>query len=181
MRRERLKRNGRVLNLPLMKRTQIIALVLGASAIALLARGELHQRDVLLFNATPSVPSGFYVRSEEPVRDGAFVTVRAADVAGPYASLRNFTDDGDRFIKRIAANDGDRVCADGDAIRINDRTVGHRAAQDSHGRALPRWSGCRVLSGGEVFLMGDTPDSFDSRYFGPVSAADIEGVWRPVF
>lgn len=38
-----------------------------------------------------------------------------------------------------------------------------------------------TLAVDEVFLMGDTPDSFDSRYFGPVNTADIEGVWRPVF
>lgn len=121
------------------------------------------------------------MRSSDEIARGALVTVRAQDVAPDYAAARNFTDRGDRFIKRVAANYGDRVCSDGDAIRINDRTVAHRAVLDSQGRALPHWSGCRTLSAEEVFLMGDTPDSFDSRYFGPVSAADIEGVWRPVF
>lgn len=163
-----------------MRRTQIIVLALCAGAIALLAAGELHRGDVVLFNATPSVPTGFYVRSDAPVRQGAFVTVRAADVSIAYASLRHFTDAGDRFIKRIAANDGDSVCADGEVVRINDRTVAHRARHDSEGRALPHWSGCRQLSADEVFLMGDTEDSFDSRYFGPVSVDDIDGVWRPI-
>jgi conjugative transfer signal peptidase TraF len=164
-----------------MKQRQVIILALCASAIALVAAGEMHRGDVVLFNATPSVPTGFYARTDAPMVEGAFVTVRAQDVAPDYAATRNFTDRGDRFIKRIAANDGDRVCADEDAIRINDRTVAHRAAHDSQGRALPRWSGCRDLSADEVFLMGDTPDSFDSRYFGPVSIADIEGAWRKLF
>ncbi|MBK8545755.1 MAG: S26 family signal peptidase [Caulobacteraceae bacterium] len=109
------------------------------------------------------------------------MTVRAQDVAPDYAAARNFTDRGDRFIKRIAAIDGDSVCVEDNDIRINDRTVAHRAVQDSEGRALPHWSGCRTLAADEVFLMGDTPDSFDGRYFGPVSIDHIEGVWRKVF
>lgn len=127
------------------------------------------------------MPTGWYVRSLDELARGALVTVRAQDVAADYAATRNFTDAGDRFIKRIAANDGDSVCAEGDAVRINGRTVAHRATHDSQGRALPHWSGCRALSADEVFLMGDTPDSFDSRYFGPVSIADIEGAWRKLF
>jgi len=154
---------------------------IGAAAIALLGVTSVNARDWLIYNHTPSVPTGWYVRSAGEIVPGALVTVRAQDVAPDYAEARNFTDAGDRFIKRIAANDGDSVCADGDAIRINDRTVAHRAAHDSQGRALPHWSGCRTLGTGEVFLMGDTPDSFDSRYFGPVSVADIEGVWRKLF
>jgi conjugative transfer signal peptidase TraF len=154
---------------------------ISAAAIALLGVASVNARDWLIYNRTPSVPPGWYMRSTDEIARDALVTVRTRDVAPDYAAARNFTDPGDRFIKRIAANDGDRVCADEDVIRINDRTVAHRATHDSQGRALPHWSGCRTLSGDEVFLMGDTPDSFDSRYFGPVSAADIEGVWRPVF
>jgi conjugative transfer signal peptidase TraF len=154
---------------------------IGAAAIALLGVASVNARDWLLYNHTPSVPTGWYVRSTDEIARGALVTVRAQDVAPDYAAARNFTDAGDRFIKRIAANDGDSVCAEGETIRINDRTVAHRALHDSQGRALPHWSGCRTLSADQVFLMGDTPDSFDSRYFGPVSAADIEGVWRKLF
>jgi conjugative transfer signal peptidase TraF len=156
-------------------------LAIGAATAALLAVASANGRDWLLYNHTPSVPVGWYARSSDEVVIGALVTVRARDVALDYAAARNFTDAGDRFIKRIAANDGDNVCADGETIRINDRTVAHRAVHDSQGRALPHWSGCRVLSADELFLMGDTPDSFDSRYFGPVSADDIEGVWRKLF
>ena len=158
-----------------------IWLGIGAAAIALLGVASVNARDRLLYNHTPSVPPGWYVRSADEIALGVLVTVRAHDVAPDYAAARNFTDAGDRFIKRIAANDGDSVCVEDDAIRINGRTVAHRAAQDSQGRALPHWSGCRTVSADEVFLMGDTPDSFDSRYFGPVSAADIEGFWRKLF
>jgi conjugative transfer signal peptidase TraF len=154
---------------------------IGAAAIGLLAVASVNARDWLIYNHTPSVPTGWYVRSAGEIMPGALVTVRAQDVAPDYAAARNFTDEGDRLIKRIAANDGDRVCAEGNAIRIDDRTVAHRAVHDSQGRALPHWRGCRALSADEVFLMGDTADSFDSRYFGPVSVADIEGVWRKLF
>jgi conjugative transfer signal peptidase TraF len=154
---------------------------IGAAAIALLGVDSVNARDWLIYNHTPSVPTGWYVRSSREIARGTLVTVHAQDVAPDYAEARNFTDAGDRFVKRIAANDGDSVSADGDAIRINDRTVAHRAMHDSQGRALPHWSGCRTLGAGDVFLMGDTPDSFDSRYFGPVSANDVEGVWRKLF
>ena len=160
-----------------MKRTQVIVFALCASAIVLLATGELHRGDVVLFNATPSVPTGFYVRSNAPLREGAFVTVRAADVADAYASLRHFTDDGDRFIKRVAARSGVRVCAEGESVTVGANAY-TRQTQDSAGRTLPTWEGCHVLHAGEVFLMGETQDSFDSRYFGIVREDAIEGVWK---
>lgn len=160
-----------------MKRTEIIVLALCAGAIALLAAGEWRRGDVVLFNATPSVPTGFYVRSDAPMREGAFVTVRAADVARGYASLRHFTDDGDRFIKRIAARSGVRVCAEGERVTVGANAY-VRQSRDNAGRTLPTWEGCHVLHAGEVFLMGETPDSFDSRYFGIVREDAIEGVWQ---
>jgi conjugative transfer signal peptidase TraF len=160
-----------------MKRRTLIALVVSAGAVALLAAAELNRRDVVLFNATPSVPTGFYVRADAPLHEGAFVTVRAADMARDYAAMRHFTDTGDRFIKRVAARAGVRVCGDGASVQVGAQTL-TRATHDSAGCALPTWEGCHVLHAGEMFLMGETADSFDSRYFGIVREDAIEGVWK---
>ncbi|MGH6951307.1 MAG: S26 family signal peptidase [Vitreimonas sp.] len=134
-------------------------------------------RDVILFNPSPSIPRGFYVRTNDKLRVGAVVTVRAVEVAGDYARLRDFADRGDRFIKRVAAVAGDTVCAEGSRVTINGARLIERAVTDSVGRPLPTWSGCRTL-GDEVFLVGDTADSFDGRYWGPTPIAAIEGRWR---
>jgi conjugative transfer signal peptidase TraF len=133
--------------------------------------------DYIVYNESPSAPQGFYVRISGPARLGSFVTVRARDVARPYAALRGFVGPHDRFIKRVGAVAPERICAKGDIVTLGNRRI-ERLSQDRSGRALPRWSACRVLHPGEIFLLGDTPNSFDSRYFGVVSETRIEGVWR---
>lgn len=132
---------------------------------------------ILIHNGSPSVPTGFYVRSGRAPRLGDFVTVRAVRVAPDYARARGFADPTDRFIKRIAAAGGDTVCAHDDTVTIGSTTTMTRALRDSAGRPLPRWSGCRTLADDEFFLLGDTPDSFDSRYWGPTPKAAVDGVW----
>ncbi len=158
-------------------RQQSLALVIGVVAIAAMGAASIRSGEFILYNHSPSIPVGLYTRTNRVLSRGAVVTVRAIDVAPDYVRAREFTGEGDRFIKRIAAMEGDVVCAEKHAIQINSRTVAHRAVRDSAGRALPTWSGCRVLTSDEVFLLGDTPDSFDGRYFGVVETSDIEGVW----
>jgi conjugative transfer signal peptidase TraF len=163
---------------PLSPRT--IAAIVAAPTLVLAAAAVFGIPDRILYNPSHSIPPGFYARAEAPVEAGAIVTVRTIDVAGAYAIARDFADPGDRFIKRVAAARGQVVCARGTEISIDAMMVARRAERDSVGRLLPTWSGCRTLSGDEVFLLGDTPDSFDGRYWGPVSLALIEGVWRPL-
>ena len=153
-------------------------LCIGAVTIAALAWAWLRDGDPILYNHSPSLPVGLYLRTNGPIERGAIVTVRAGDVAPGYAALRDFDGPGDRFIKRIAATQGGPVCARDDVITVNARTVAHRAAVDSSGRAWPHWPGCQGLSADDLLLLGDTPDSFDGRYFGLVQGSDIEGVWR---
>jgi conjugative transfer signal peptidase TraF len=136
--------------------------------------------DALLYNHSSSVPAGLYQRSNDAIELGALVTVRAVEVAPFYAADRDFTDAGDRFIKRIAAVSGDEVCAAGGLVTINGGVAAERQTHDGAGRALPTWTGCRVLGAEEVLLLGDTMDSFDGRYWGPVSTRLIEGVWQPM-
>jgi type IV secretory pathway protease TraF len=53
---------------------------------------------------------------------------------------------------------------------------------DRLGRPLPSWQQCRSLRPGELFLLSSAnPASFDSRYFGPVSASAVIGVAHPVW
>lgn len=161
-------------------RLPILLLTGAAAAAAAMAFALPAARDRLLYNHTPSVPLGLYLRTDAPIARGTFVTVRAADVAPEAARARNFEGPRDRFIKRVAAIEGDRVCADGDALTINDGPVVRRRALDSSGAPLQLWNGCRVLRADELLLLGEAETSFDGRYWGPVDRSQIEGVWRPL-
>ena len=160
-----------------MKRARV-ALITGAVAVAALGCASVVSADVLLFNHSPSIPPGFYIRSGGAIAIGSVVTVRARDVAPQAAHARGFDGDDDRFIKRVAAVGGQQVCGDGDVLTIDGRQVARRYAQ---GRSAPQiWSGCRTLRADEVLLLGDSTDSFDGRYWGPVSVHLVTGVWRPL-
>jgi type IV secretory pathway protease TraF len=153
--------------------------LLAIAVIAVLAGAaiSMHGRPLIIYNPSQSAPQGFYVRRDGPPQVGDFVTIAAVNAAANYAAARGFTDRTDRFIKRVAATTGQTVCADGARISIDGRSAATRAEYDSSGRALPTWSGCRTLSEDEVFLLGDTDDSFDGRYWGPTPLSHIDGVW----
>lgn len=155
--------------------TSLAALAIGAG-LALCALGAAGVRDCVIHNGSDSMPRGFYLRTDAAPALGAIVTVRARDVAHDYARLRHFSAERDRFIKRVIAARGDVVCAEGETISINGETVARRRTSDQEGRALPIWTGCRRLAD-QVFLLGASADSFDGRYWGPIDAALIEGVW----
>lgn len=148
--------------------------------VACAALMTAHAQPVLIYNPSQSVPSGFYLRSERPPGRGDFVTVAAFEVAREYAVLRGYADRSDRFLKRIAAMEGQLVCAEGETISIDGAEVATRTERDAEGHTLPSWDGCRRLGAGELFLLGDTDDSFDGRYWGPVAIDLIEGVWAPI-
>lgn len=151
------------------------------TALAIAVGGDIAPTapPIALINESPSLPRGVYVRvwraQPEP---GAIVALTPPSQARPYLGQLGLPTDV-RLLKRVAAAEGDLVCAEGDRIRLPGRVVAVRS-QDRQGMSLSAWSDCRRLKADERFLLGDTANSFDSRYFGPVSAADIEGVFRPV-
>ncbi len=134
----------------------------------------------LVWNASPSAPTGLYLVSPgaAPRRGDTVIAWLPAPARGLAAS-RHYLPPAVPLVKPVAAIAGDRVCAMGAAIRINDRVIVRRLRHDGRGRPLPWWSGCRTLRAGELFLLGTRrPDSFDSRYFGPVSGAGVVGTAR---
>jgi type IV secretory pathway protease TraF len=52
---------------------------------------------------------------------------------------------------------------------------------DAVGRPLPAWSGCFRLAANDIFVLSAGPDSFDSRYIGPVDRAQVVGSAQPVW
>jgi type IV secretory pathway protease TraF len=154
--------------------------IVSTIALAALAASSISNRDVVLYNHSPSIPTGFYVRRDDEAARGSIVTVRARDVAPVHARQRQFSDDRDRFIKRVAATGGERVCSDGRVLSING-VVAARVSPNAAGAGVAVWTGCRTLREGELLLLGDSPDSFDGRYWGPVDRRSIEGTWRKLF
>jgi len=73
------------------------------------------------------------------------------------------------------------VCIAGGIVRIDGVPSAAVLPADRWGRLLPSWQQCRQLRPGELFLLSATnPASFDSRYFGPISASAVIGVAHPV-
>lgn len=168
-----------VLECWLMRRLLDHRAAVAAAVVAslLLSAASFTHADLLLFNHSPSIPVGFYVRDGAELRLGVVVTVRARDVAPAMAHLRAFDDPTDRFIKRVAAIGGQSVCSDGRTLLIDgvQAAVIYRPADRP---TSPAWLGCRRLAADEVLLLGDSLDSFDGRYWGPINTRLIEGVWR---
>jgi conjugative transfer signal peptidase TraF len=85
------------------------------------------------------------------------------------------------MLKAVAAGPGDSVCTAADHLVINGRDLAPIASRDGEGRALPRWTACRQLGPDELFVFSArVPNSFDSRYFGPVSRTAVMGVFNPL-
>lgn len=149
--------------------------------LALAALGLASQSGVKLaiINESPSLPRGLYLRAPTDLHVGSVVAAPAPAGARAYLTKLGFPPS-TLLLKRIAAVEGEMVCAVGGAL-VTPRAIAPVRAKDRQGRALQRWRGCERLAPGEVFLLGDTADSFDSRYFGPVRSADLQGsFWGPV-
>jgi conjugative transfer signal peptidase TraF len=164
------------------KRRRRTGLGVAAVATALTVLGAFAARPALLLNTTPSEPLGLYVETPGPVSAGPLVAFKAPAAAFPYADrrlgyLRHTT-----LLKTVAAGPGDVVCTETGRLRINGRDRAPIAVRDSHGVILPRWVGCRRLGANELFVFSDrVPNSFDSRYFGPIDRSSVVGVYKPVF
>lgn len=139
---------------------------------------EVERPAVALVNESPSLPRGLYYRTGMPITPGAVVAVPQPLAVRPYLERLGMPGDV-LLLKRVAAVGGDRVCAVDGMVVTPGRRV-KMADRDRLGAVLPAWRECRVLERDEVFLLGDTPGSFDSRYFGPVRRSDLNGVFREV-
>lgn len=165
-----------------MRRRFVLAIVaIGAGlVVAPLVSGH---RPELMWNASASVPIGFYrVSPPGHIEVADLVAVMPPDELSDFLAERGYLARGVPLIKRVLALSGTTVCRDGATIVAYDHAYGQAHDRDRLGRPLPAWKGCRRLADGEVFLMNwDAPDSMDGRYFGPLPASTIIARVTPIW
>ena len=164
-----------------MSRSRIL---LAIAAGAVFTAAPLHEKTPwLVWNASPSVPPGLYRIALGPVRRGDFVLVRLPPDAAELAHRRNYLPKSTYLIKFVSAVAGEQVCRLGDRILVGGVLAARARTHDSLGRPMPVWQGCRRIASGDLFLLADDQQSFDSRYFGVVSARHVVAravrLWLP--
>lgn len=164
-------------------RARLVLTALSACGLAALAWAAFVQPSArIVYNPSDSVPVGWY--RIEPVHSlhvGSIVlTTLPADTAA-LAAQRGYLPSHVPLLKRVGAIAPQYVCIVNGIVRIDGVPVAAVLRADRWGRSLPSWPQCRQLAQGELFLLSATnPASFDSRYFGPVSASAVIGVARPI-
>lgn len=154
-----------------------IAIMAGLGAPAINASSK-----TFLWNDSPSEPKGVYVKVIDPPRVGEIVAFMAPPPAFPYANRRLGYLHQIPILKALAAGQGAQVCAQNGVLKISGKVVAAVMATDSQGAPLPHWDGCRSLAVGEFFAFSDrVPNSFDSRYFGPIDGRRIFAAYRPLW
>ena len=145
----------------------------------------------LIYNPSDSVAVGWY--RVEPLqhhsgslsrrlRVGSIVLTRLPADAGVLAAQRGYLPAHVPLLKRVGAVAPQHVCIVAGQVRIDGVPVAAVLPADRLGRPLPSWPQCRPLMAGELFLLSATNlASFDSRYFGPISAAAVIGIAHPVW
>lgn len=158
------------------------SLTLAAAACALIAAGA-HRTPWLIWNATASAPIGFY----RVVRSGSFhhgelVLASAPLPVQQFAAARGYLPRGVPLVKHVGAMSGDRICARAHVVTINGYIAATRLVTDRLRRPLSAWQGCQTLTPSSVLLLNaDAPQSFDGRYFGPISTSFVIGKLVPLW
>lgn len=165
-----------------MKRCYLAATLASAALFAGLYDAAAWQppRPRLVWNPSASAPIGLYAIDDAAPAVGDLILIAPPPSVAAWLARRGYVPAGTPLLKNAAALPGARVCRRNAGILIDGRRVAAARAVDRAGRVLPRWTGCRTLRGGEIFLLNAAPDSLDGRYFGPLPASGLIGRARPI-
>ena len=173
-------------------RARLVLAGLSACGLAALAWASfVHPLPRLIYNPSDSVAVGWYRvdplhhRPSSPPRPlsvDSIVLVPLPATAAALAAQRGYLPAHVPLLKRVGAVAPQHVCIVAGQVRIDGVPSAAVLPADRLGRALPSLQLCRRLEPGELLLLSVTnPASFDSRYFGPVSASAVIGVARPIW
>ena len=173
-------------------RARLVLAGLSVCGLAALAWASfVHPLPRLIYNPSDSVAIGWYRVDPQghgidslphSFSVGRIVLITLPPDAAVLAAPGGYLPARVPLLKRVGVVAPQEVCAAGGVVRIDDVPSATVLPADRWDRPLPSWQQCRRLEPGELFLLSVTnPASFDSRYFGPVSASAVIGVAHPVW
>ena len=112
----------------------------------------------LIINYTESMPIGLYRLCQDSNFQKDDLVILYSDITHGF------------LLKRIAATAGDWVNTNREGVHINGVSIKNTKAFEfgSHRERLNFTLMNRVLEKNEIFVVGEHPKSFDSRYFGAI-------------
>jgi conjugative transfer signal peptidase TraF len=142
-------------------------------------------------NLSASAPRGLYRTVAGPPGPGEWVVACVDAQAAALARPRGYLGPGpcaggvQPVLKPVVAITGDVVDIGPEAVTVNGQPLpgSSTAARDSLGRALPHVAWGRYVVGADELWVVSTrvPNSWDSRYLGPISTSQVWAVARPVW
>ncbi|MEQ1521187.1 MAG: S26 family signal peptidase [Aestuariivirga sp.] len=151
---------------------------LGAAALALIflaAKPIINPSPIFIWNASESVPVGWYFVAKNPPKIGEIAVIQPPEWLRNYAATRGYLPQKVLLLKPIFAAQSSIICRFGTYVFVDGKHVTKAKVMDKKHRLLPVWKGCKALSSTEYFVLGRHRDSFDSRYFGPIEQSQVIG------
>ena len=136
-------------------------------------------KDKIIFNYTFSIPFGLYKveKNINSLEIGDIVTFNIKK----YPIIYNRIHEDITFSKYICAKYNDVVENRNGCIYINDIFKGEILKEDSEGKPISSILKRKtILKKDELFLMGSSKNSFDSRYYGAIKKKDIIYKLKPL-
>jgi conjugative transfer signal peptidase TraF len=152
--------------------------VIAVSALAvasIAAKPFINPVPIVIWNASRSVPIGWYFVSKRQPNLGEIAVIQPTEWVEIYASARGYLPLHTPLLKPVRSIKGSFVCRFGRYVFIDGNMVARAKYLDTNHRMLPVWKGCRTLKSEAIFVLGQHRDSFDSRYFGPISRTQVLG------
>ena len=162
------------------KKVTVLLLTL-AGVICILSSSQHAVSPIFVWNASASIPQGLYRRSFKLSDAGSIVLVWPSPDQNKFVAQRGYLPKRVPLIKIVAGLPGQHICYRGTNIFLDGRVLVQRRATDTIGRQMPSLSLCRFLKNSEYFVLGTSPLSIDSRYFGPVLISQIAGRYEPLW
>ena len=130
-------------------------------------------------NTTPSLPYQLFIFSKN-FEDGDFKRFAIMEFRSPVSHYQTISK-GDSLSKKLGCIPGDILKTIGLEYYCNNYPMGKAIEFDSSKRPMKRqfiYNG--VIPPDSYFVLGDHPNSFDSRYYGFIKKKDFTGVsiWK---